>query len=216
VFITFEGPEGGGKTTQIRLLAEALRELGREVVTTREPGGVETAEEIRSLVLDRALHPETEALLFLAARAEHARTVVIPALEAGRVVLCDRFTDSTLAYQGYGLSLNLGTLRAMCDFAACGLTPDLTILLDLPAEAGLRRRFAASQLEIPIDVPEPEEPVRVINKMEQRDLAFHRRVREGFLKEAEREPGRIYVVDAARPVKQVHQTVLKEVVRRLE
>ena len=216
LFITFEGPEGGGKTTQIRLLAETLRELGREVVTTREPGGVEAAEAIRGLVLDRALRPETEALLFLAARAEHARTLVIPALAAGDVVLCDRFTDSTLAYQGYGLGLDLDRLRGLCEFAACGLRPDLTVLLDLPAETGLRRRFTASQLEIPMDVPEPEAPVRVINKMEERDLAFHRRVRDGFLKEAERDPERIYVVDAACPVKRVHQTVLKEVTRRLE
>jgi dTMP kinase len=214
VFITFEGPEGAGKTTQIALLAEALRETGREVVRTREPGGVETAEEIRQLVLDRGLHPETEALLFLAARAEHARALVIPSLEAGSVVLCDRFTDSTLAYQGYGLGLDLERLRVLCEFAACGLRPNLTVLLDLPPELGLRRRYSASQLEIPMDIPE-REPERVINKMEERDLAFHRAVREGFLKEAEREPERIYKLDATRPVKQVHQAIVKEVKRRL-
>src|SRR5688572_13717376 len=141
MFITFEGPEGGGKTTQIVLLAQSLRDLGREVVTTREPGGVAVAEEIRKLVLHGQIHPETEALLFLAARAEHARTVIRPALGRGAAVLCDRFNDSTLAYQGYGLGLDLDHLRSLCTFAATGLVPDLTLLLDLNPEIGLRRRF---------------------------------------------------------------------------
>ena len=215
MFITFEGPEGSGKTTQIGLLADALTEVGLEVIRTREPGGVEIAEHLREIVLDHALQPETEALLFLAARAEHARAVIQPALAAGKVVVCDRFTDSTLAYQGYGLGLDLELLRALCRFAACGLEPDLTLLLDLPAETGLRRRFSASQLDLQMDVPEPQAAAKVINKMENRDLEFHRRVRAGFLKEAEREPERIYVVDASRPVKQVQQNIWREVRGRL-
>lgn len=215
LFVTFEGPEGSGKTTQIGLLAEALAEAGRDVVRTREPGGVEVAEHLRDLVLNQALYPETEALLFLAARAEHARTVIQPALGAGQVVLCDRFNDSTLAYQGYGLGLDIEMLRTMCRFASCGMTPHLTLLLDLPPEAGLRRRFSASQLDLQMDVPEPTAPAKVINKMEHRDLEFHRRVRQGFLREAERDPGRIYMVDATRPIKQVHQAIWREVRKRL-
>lgn len=221
MFVTFEGPEGSGKTTQIALLAEALRALGREVVTTREPGGVPAAEEIRGLVLHRKIWPETEALLFLAARAEHARAVIRPALQGGAVVLCDRFNDSTLAYQGYGLGLDVEQLRALCDFASTGLTPDLTLLLDLPPEMGLARRFPGGdgpgeQLHLEIDVAQAGAPAQAINKMENRDLAFHRRVREGFLKEAARAPRRIVRVEAARSVKQVQAAIWREVRRRLQ
>lgn len=220
MFITFEGPEGSGKTTQISLLAGSLRDSGLAVITTREPGGVEAAERIREIVLHHSLSPESEALLFLAARAEHARAVIRPALERGAVVLCDRFNDSTLAYQGYGLGLDVERLRDLCDFAADGLQPDLTVLLDLPPEEGLRRRLpgggATEQLHLEIDLPETPSAAQAINKMENRDLEFHRRVRAGFLKEAERDPERIYRVDASRPVKQVEQTILREVTRRLE
>jgi len=221
MFITFEGPEGGGKSTQIALLAEVLRGLGCEVVSTREPGGVPVAEEIRGLVLHAALCAETEALLFLAARAEHARVVIRPALERGAMVLCDRFTDSTLAYQGYGLGLDLERLRTLCDFASTGLQPDLTLLLDLPPEQGLRRRFPGDsqpgeQLHLEIDVPAAQAAPQSINKMENRELEFHRRVRQGFLEEAERAPERIYRVDAARTPKQVQQEILREVRRRLK
>jgi dTMP kinase len=220
MFITFEGPEGGGKSTQIALLARALRDAGLEAVATREPGGVREAEEIRELVLHGKLWPETEALLFLAARAEHARSLIAPALQQGAVVLCDRFNDSTLAYQGYGLGLDVERLREFCRFAAAGLEPDLTLLLDLPPEMGLRRRFpldarAAEQLHLEIDIPQAEEAPQGINKMENRALEFHRRVREGFLAEAERHPERIVRINAARPVPQVHQAVWKVVKRRL-
>lgn len=220
MFITFEGPEGSGKSTQIRLLSEALGELGLEVVCTREPGGVPAAEQIRELVLHGHVWPETEALLFLAARAEHARSVLCPAIARGQVVLCDRFNDSTLAYQGYGLGLDLQQLRSLCEFASAGARPDLTLLLDLPPEEGLRRRFPAAgapgeQLHLEIDLPEPSAAPQAINKMENRDLAFHRRVRMGFLKEAERDPGRIYRVNASRTIKQVHTDIVREVRRRL-
>jgi dTMP kinase len=221
MFITFEGPEGAGKTTQIRLLTEALTGKQKvEVVTTREPGGVSAAEAIRELVLHSDIAPETEALLFLAARAEHARRVIRPALERGAVVICDRFNDSTLAYQGYGLGLDLEQLRGLCAFASAGVRPDLTILLDLPPEVGLRRRLPASggdtaQLHLEIDLPATEAAPQSVNKMENRALQFHRRVREGFLKEAERDPERIYVVDASRTVKQVHDRIWKEAKRRL-
>jgi dTMP kinase len=220
MFITFEGPEGCGKTTQLTLLAQALRESGLDVVTTREPGGVPAAEEIRELVLHETLWPETEALLFLAARAEHTRAVIRPALERGAVVLCDRFNDSTLAYQGYGLGLDVERLRNLCDFASTGLWPDLTLLLDLPPEIGLRRRFPATggpgeQLHLEIEVPQAEAAPQAINKMENRVLDFHRRVRAGFLVEAARAPERIRVVDASRAIKQVQGAVLREVKQRL-
>jgi dTMP kinase len=190
------------------------------VVTTREPGGVPAAEEIRRIVLHERLWPETEALLFLAARAEHARAVIRPALARRAVVLCDRFSDSTLAYQGYGLGLDVERLRALSDFAAAGLRPDLTLLLDLPPEEGLRRRFPSrgapgEQLHLEIEVPAGGRPAQAINKMENRDLEFHRRVREGFLREAERDPGRISIIDASRSVKQVEQAILREVRQRL-
>ncbi len=223
MFITFEGPEGAGKSTQIACLAESLREMGREVVTTREPGGVPAAEQIRELVLHGDLGPETEALLFLAARAEHARVVLRPALERGAVVLCDRFNDSTLAYQGYGLGLDVETLRSLCRFASTGLVPDLTLLLDLPPEVGLRRRMpagtrAAEQLHLEIDLGDSgaEAPPQAINKMENRALDFHRRVRDGFLKEAERDPRRISIVDASRSIRQVQRDIWKQVSQRMK
>lgn len=223
MFITFEGPEGAGKSTQIAYLAESLREMGREVVTTREPGGVPAAEEIRDLVLHGNLCPETEALLFLAARAEHARVVLRPALERGAVILCDRFNDSTLAYQGYGLGLDLETLRSLCGFASTGLVPDLTLLLDLPPEVGLRRRMpsgtrTAEQLHLEIDLGDAGEqtPPQAINKMENRALEFHRRVREGFLREAERDPRRISIVNASRSIRQVQRDILKLVLGRMK
>jgi len=211
MFITFEGPEGGGKSTQVALLAEALREAGREVVTTREPGGVAVAEQLRELVLHAELFPETEALLFLAARAEHARAVIRPGLERGAVVLCDRFNDSTLAYQGYGLGLDVEQLRQLCRFAAAGLQPDLTLLLDLPVETGLGRRLGA-QLSLEIESAAGDQ---LANQMDRRALEFHQRVRDGFLAELERDPGRIVRVDATRPIKQVQAAILREVKKRL-
>ena len=210
MFITFEGPEGSGKTTQIAMLAEALRSEDRQVVTTREPGGVATAEAIRELVLGGAMAPETEAMLFLAARAEHARRKLMPALEEGAVVLCDRFTDSTLAYQGYGLGLHLETLRALCAFASVGLTPDLTLLLDLRVEIGLSRR-GTTQMPLAFDTEEVQQAIQDVNAIDKRGIDFHERVRRGFLAEAKREPQRIKVIDAARPVKTVHQAILKAV-----
>jgi dTMP kinase len=218
LFITFEGPEGGGKSTQLALLAETLRDLGREVVTTREPGGVPAAEQIRELVLHGQVAPETEALLFLAARAEHVHAVIRPALERGATVLCDRFNDSTLAYQGYGLGLDVEQLRGLCAFAAGGCQPDLTLLLDLPPETGLRRRLpsAGEQLHLEIELPEAKAPPQAVNKMENRALEFHRRVRNGFLAEANRDPQRISIVDASRTPRQVQQAIFRVVRPRLK
>lgn len=214
MFITFEGPDGSGKTTQIGLLADALRRLGHDVVTTREPGGTPVAEEIRALVLRGRMAPEAETLLFLAARAEHVRHLILPALERGALVICDRFTDSTLAYQGYGLGLGADRLRPLCEFAALGLVPDVTFLLVLPVETALERRGAA-QIPLDLDEPDVQRARDALHEPERRGLAFHRRVLEGYLREAERDPQRIIVIDATRPVRQVRDLILREVLRRL-
>jgi len=189
LFISFEGPEGAGKSTQIRLLAEWLREQGRTVLTTREPGdGGRIGREIRGLLLRRDMTPEAEYLLYSADRAEHVRTVLRPALERGEVVLCDRYLDSSLAYQGYGRGLPLGWLRAVAEGATGGLKPHRTFLLDLPPEVGLRRFESRDRLE--------GEP-----------LAFHRRLREGYLELAMAEPERFVVLDATQSIEAVQQSL---------
>ncbi len=174
IFITFEGIEGCGKTTQLARLAEKLRARGRQVLTTREPGGCPIADAIRKILLDPGnsdLAPRAELLLYAAARAQHVEEVVKPALEQGVLVLCDRFTDATLAYQGFGRGLDRNLIAELNDLAAGGLTPDLTLLLDMPVEHGLNRalgRNARSNLE--------QE-----GRFEAESLAFHQRVREGYL-----------------------------------
>ena len=185
LFITFEGPEGSGKTTQIRLLADWLGEQGREVLTTREPGGTRIGEAIRNVLLSPAhteMCAEAEILLFSAARAQIVRGTLQPHLARGGVVLCDRFADSTLAYQGYGRLLDLDTLRQITQFATGGLVPALTICLDLPVVEGLRRKQGGDQAEW--------------NRMERERLDFQERVRRGYLALAAAEPQRWFVLDA--------------------
>lgn len=186
LFITFEGPEGAGKTTQIARLHASLAARGRVVTRTREPGGDVVGERVRDLLLyakDGAVGAEAELLLFAASRAQNVRTVVRPALARGEVVLCDRYTDSTLAYQGAGRGLPLDTLRAVNTFATGGLVPDKTFLLDLPVRDGLARRASEAGTE---------------NRMDRESVAFHERVRDGFLQVAKNEPSRVVVVDASR------------------
>ena len=185
--IAFEGVEGSGKSTQLELLRRLLEERGREVVVTREPGGTPAGERVRALVLDPAveLHPRAEALLFAAARAELVEAVIRPALERGAVVLCDRYLDASLAYQGEARGLGRGPVSQVNRFATGGLLPDLVVLLDLDPAAGLARR--------------PRDPDRI----EAQDLGFHRRVRDAFRDLAAAEPGRFAVVDAAAPVEEV-------------
>lgn len=188
-FITFEGPEGSGKTTQIALLANRLSAAGYAVLATREPGGTAIGDRVRALLLDAA-HDEmsatTEVLLFSAARAQHVNQVIRPHLARGGVVLCDRYADSTLAYQGYGRQLDLPTLRVITAFATGDLWPDLTIYLDLPVELGLQRKQAGYADEW--------------NRMEAQALEFHARVRVGYLTMAQAEPQRWLVIDATQPV----------------
>lgn len=195
LFITLEGPDGSGKTTQLRLLADWLHTLGHLPVVTREPGGTRIGEDIRALLHDCAhveMSPYAEILLYSASRAQLVAEVIRPALQAGKVVLCDRFFDSTYAYQGYGRGLPLEALRSITEFAVQGVTPDLTVYLDVPAEVGLRRR---------------EQSGEALNRLDREAVAFHERVREGYLALARAEPGRWRVVDAARPIEAVQQTL---------
>jgi len=182
LFVTFEGGEGSGKSTQIARLAERLRSEGRDPVITREPGGTPLAEGIRSLLLDPARPPGAlaEALLMEAARAELVAQVIRPALAEGRVVLCDRYADSTLVYQGAGRGLDRAMLRRLNEVATGGLTPDLTLLFDLDHAAGLARRSRAGES----------------NRLDLEPAAFHARVRAAYLELAREEPGRWVTLDA--------------------
>lgn len=201
-FITLEGGEGAGKSTQRAAIASALRQAGRKVLETREPGGSPGAEEIRKLFVrgdparwDR----ETEALLVFAARRDHLQRLILPALEQGQWVICDRFVDSTYAYQGYGRGVDMECLRSLYRFCADDLAPDLTLLFDLPPEAGLLRAAERGSTE----------------RFEALDLEFHRRVREGFLLLAAQEPERIALVDAGLPPAEVTTVAISHLEQRL-
>jgi dTMP kinase len=204
VFITFEGPEGCGKTTQLRLLAAYLRKLGHDVLTTREPGSTPIGDKVRAILLDTAntdMLPTTEFLLFSAARAQLVGEVINPHLAGGGVVLCDRFADSSLAYQGYGYSRDLADLRAITQFATGGLVPSLTLFFDVPVEVGLQRKA--------------EGDGDAWNRMEQKEIAYHQRVRDGYLTMAEEEPDRWTVLDATHDMLEVQATVRELVISRL-
>jgi dTMP kinase len=195
LFLTFEGVEGCGKTTQMACLEESLRARGVQVVVTREPGGTPIAETIRNIILDTdnaGMADTTELLLYAAARAQHVAEKIRPALEAGRVVLCDRFYDSTSAYQGGGRKLSDDLLADLNRIATGGLTPHKTFLLDLPAEEGLRRIRARGDRD----------------RIEQESLDFHEDVRRAYLKLAMAEPARIQVLDASRSVEASARDIL--------
>ena len=205
LFITFEGPEGSGKTTQIRLLAATLQQRGLQTVTTREPGGTQIGNSIRAILLDprhTEMSPRAETLLFNAARAQLVDEVIRPALAAGKIVLCDRYADSTLAYQGYGHNQDLEQLRKLGDYATGGLKPDLTIYLNIDPAAGLQRKQAGDAEEW--------------NRMEERDLAYHRAVHQGYLALAAAEPERWLTVDATRSVDEIHVRIIAQVEARLQ
>jgi dTMP kinase len=199
LFVTFEGPEGSGKTTQIRLLHEALTARGLVAVCTREPGGTPIGEQIRDALhalKNEAMLPGTEALLYSAARAQHVGQVIGPALERGEIVLSDRYAESTLAYQGYGHGLDLRLLKKITEFATRGLWPDLVIYLDLDVTVGLRRKLS-----------DLREGRGEWNRMDQQDVTFHRRVREGYLKMAREDPGRWLVIDASQSVEGIREVI---------
>lgn len=201
LFVTFEGSEGSGKSTQLALLTRRLRGAGFKVVATREPGGTPLGESLRAIVLgaDVVVSAETEAYLMTAARAEHVRRVIIPALESGAVVLCDRFVDSTLAYQGAGRGLPVDELRRIQSLAIGDVWPDLTILLDVPIEEGLRRRADGGDS----------------NRIDREGVEFHQRVADWFRQEAARDPERWCVVDARPAVEVVHEAISDRVLTRL-
>lgn len=198
-FITFEGPEGSGKSTQAGFLTEALNEHGFKVKLTREPGGDPVSEEIRKIILDgsdNSITDRTELLLYESARAQHCERIVRPHLDAGEIVICDRFTDSTVAYQGYGNGLEIALINRLNDFATGGLKPDLTFLLDVDVSLGLNRQGDW-------------------NRMERKEIDFHQRVRHGFLEEAAKARKRIAVIDASSDIQTIREQIMTEVAERL-
>ena len=199
MFITFEGPEGSGKTTHIDLLSEHLEERGYPMLATREPGGTSIGNRIRAILLDSqnmAMLPASEALLFSAARAQIVNQVIRPHLARGHIVICDRYADSTLAYQGYGHGLDLGMLHTITAFATGGLKPDLTVYLDIDVEEGLRRKLAAH-----------EAGNAEWNRIDRQEAAFHRQVRAGYLKMAAEEPDRWSLIDATQSVEVIQISI---------
>ncbi len=203
MFITLEGPEGSGKSTQIKRLAKRLEAMGYPVVTTREPGGTPIGDQIRHVLVrleNKELHPRTEILLFLAARAQLVEQGIKPALQDGKIILCDRYGDSTLAYQGYGHGLDLDQLRQMLDFATDHLKPDLTILMDLDVKTGLMRKKAEDEW----------------NRLDAYEVLFHERVREGYLKLAQQEPERWRIVDASQGIDAVQEDLFQIILEALE
>jgi dTMP kinase len=200
IFITFEGPDGAGKTTIINLIAKELN----DVLLTREPGGIEIAEQIRRVILDKentAMDPRTEALLYAAARRQHLIEKVKPALEEGKIVLCDRFVDSSLAYQGYARGLGIDEVYAINEFAIENLSPELTIYFDIKPELGLTRISKSKDREV--------------NRLDLENLDFHHKVREGYHLLMQRFPNRIVQIDASGTVDQVYQKTLSIIKERI-
>ena len=208
MFITFEGIEGCGKSTQIRLLAQALETAGHRVLVTREPGGCPIADQVRAVLLNAensAMAPLTELLLYSAARAQHLAELVAPALQSGMTVLCDRFSDATRAYQAFGRGLDRNMVEGLNSLACNGIAPSLTLLLDCPVEVGLSR--ARSRIDA---TSGPRE-----ERFELESLNFHQRVRDGYLTLAAEEPARFCLIDAQGTPEQVAQAVYQAVLNRL-
>lgn len=200
-FIVFEGIEGSGKSTQAQRLSRHLRQIGRKSVLTKEPGGTPLGDRIRAILLDPAeegMAPLTEMLLYAASRRQHVVDVIRPSIEHDAVVLCDRFTDATLAYQGFGRGLNLDRLREVNDWVTDGVVPDLTVILDLSEDVGLDRARHRNRVE----------DLELESRLEGEDLLFHRRVREGYLTLAEEAPERYSVVSAEGNEEEVFERVL--------
>jgi len=196
LFITFEGPEGAGKTTVIQKIAERLAEKNIDVLATREPGGIEIAEKIRTIILNpahTAMDERTEALLYAAARSQHYFEKVQPALDAGKLVICDRFIDSSLAYQGYARGIGIDEVLSINEFAIGKKLPDMTILFDIAPEVGLARIYATGNREV--------------NRLDVESLPFHQKVHEGYLLLVERYPERIRMVNADQDIDSVVEEV---------
>lgn len=204
LFVTFEGPEGAGKTTVLEKIVERLIQQHFDVVKTREPGGVEIAEKIREVILNPAhtkMNERTEALLYAAARSQHFYEVVEPAIKEGKLVLCDRFIDSSLAYQGFARGIGMDEVLGINEFAIGKRFPDLTILFDIEPEIGLERIHAHSEREV--------------NRLDAESLSFHKKVREGYHEAVKRYPYRIQVVDANKSVEDVTNEVWDILMKRI-
>ncbi|KQS42196.1 dTMP kinase [Exiguobacterium sp. Leaf196] len=202
-FITVEGPDGAGKTTQLQLLNDVLKEKGYNVTMTREPGGTRVGNEIRSLILNpdfEEMKEMTEILLYAASRAQHVEELIRPALEAGTIILCDRFVDASLAYQGYGLGHPIDLVRHINDSATGGLAPDRTYLFDLTVTDSKKRMMDRGALD----------------RIEQRDDAFRARVYDGFKQIAASDPERVQIVQANRSIEVIHQDLVEDVITYLE
>ncbi|HQN05781.1 MAG TPA: dTMP kinase [Anaerolineaceae bacterium] len=204
MFITLEGPDGSGKSTQVQPLAEYLRQEGYTVFTTREPGGTTISDQVREVLMrldNRSMYPRTETLLFCAARAQLVEEVIRPRLQRGEIILCDRYADSTLAYQGYGHGNDLLALQQLLDFATGGLWPDLTILFDIDAIAGLnRRKIGGGEW----------------NRLDDYQIAFHQRVRDGYLAMAHKDPKRWAIVNADQEIEMVQTDLRRLVLERIK
>ncbi len=203
LFITFEGPDGSGKSTQIKLLSKTLLDAGQDVLTVREPGGTPISEQIRDVVhslRNREMSDRAECLLYNAARAQLVDQLILPHLERGGIVLCDRYADSTLAYQGYGRGLDLNAVRSVVAFATQNLRPDLTFYLDVDVTEGIeRRRRGGGEW----------------NRLDDQTLEFHRRVRAGYLQMVREDPARWICIDAARTVEEIQADIVAQVWQRL-
>ncbi|WP_129692180.1 dTMP kinase [Gottfriedia acidiceleris] len=205
LFITFEGPEGAGKTTIINMISEELRKRSVNFISTREPGGIRIAESIRNIILDTEnveMDKRTEALLYAAARRQHLAEKVIPALEEGKTVLCDRFVDSSLAYQGVGRGIGIDEIYNINQFAIDGLMPDLTIYFDLDPKVGLNRVHQADEREI--------------NRLDLEELDFHLKVQSGYAEIMKREPWRFKRIDASNSIDRVFNDTLKVILEKIE
>jgi len=203
LFITLEGPDGCGKSTQLAPLADYLRSIGRTVVTTREPGGTAISDQVRQILMamkNTSMHPRTELLLFLSARAQLVEEVIRPRLAAGEIVISDRYGDSTLAYQGYGHGYDRDTIRRLLEFATGGLKPDLTLLIDVDVEEGLRRRQVGGG---------------EWNRLDAYQLEFHRRVREGYHELAKLEPARWVTINGEQTPEMVQLSIRQAVDERI-
>lgn len=204
MFITFEGPDGSGKTTQVQKVVRTLMDEGYDVITTREPGGTEISNQVREVLMNmrnKNMFPRTEILLFCSARAQLVEEVIRPALCKGKIVVSDRYSDSTLAYQGFGHGFDQLTLKQLLNFATGNLWPDLTFLLDISAEKGLQRRIS-NKVEW--------------NRMDDYQLSFHQRVRDGYLSLVEECPNRWEVIHADQPENSVHDDIIRRLHDRLD
>ena len=209
ILITFEGIEGSGKTTQIKILEEFLTKRGRGVLATREPGGTKISDQIRKLLLNplhKELTPLAELFLYEAARAQHVREIILPALDEGKIVLCDRFCDATTAYQGGAREISPALVQTLNQIASENIVPRLTLLLDCPVEIGLKRARDRYQMK---------EGAEKGDRLEQEEILFHEKVREAYLTIASNEPNRVVVVDGTEDIDHIQQTIIKEIERIL-